>query len=135
MVFATGETLVRSVDHELRGAKYLLRLVPYRDSDDQIAGVVLTFVDVTTLVNAEAHHKVLIAELNHRVKNMLMVVISIAEHTKNADGDTVLKGAPKGEAYTNTFSEKADANLKAMGLDYDGTNFQPITVKLNPGGI
>jgi NitT/TauT family transport system substrate-binding protein len=60
--------------------------------------------------------------------------VNIAEHTKNADGDTVLKGAPKGEAYTNEFSQKADANLKSMGLDFDGTNFQPITVKLNPGG-
>jgi len=60
--------------------------------------------------------------------------VSIAEHTKNADGDTVLKGAPKGEAYTNVFSQKADDNLKAMGLDFDGTNFQPITVTLNPGG-
>lgn len=60
--------------------------------------------------------------------------VSIAEHTKNADGQTVLSGAPKGEAYTNEFTTKALANLKKMGLDYDGTNYQPITVKLNPGG-
>jgi NitT/TauT family transport system substrate-binding protein len=60
--------------------------------------------------------------------------INIAQNTKNADGDTVLKGAPKGEAYTNEFTQKALENLKNMGLDYEGTNFQPITVKLNPGG-
>jgi NitT/TauT family transport system substrate-binding protein len=60
--------------------------------------------------------------------------VSIAESTKNADGKTVLTGAPKGEAYTNEFTEKALANLKQMGLDYTGTDFKPITVKLNPGG-
>jgi NitT/TauT family transport system substrate-binding protein len=60
--------------------------------------------------------------------------IDIAEHTKNADGDTVLTGAPKGEAYTNEFTEKALDNLKKMGLDTTGKSFKPITVKLNPGG-
>jgi NitT/TauT family transport system substrate-binding protein len=60
--------------------------------------------------------------------------ISIAQQTKNADGDTVLKGEPKGEAYTNEFTEKALSNLKGMGLDTTGANFKPITVTLNPGG-
>jgi NitT/TauT family transport system substrate-binding protein len=60
--------------------------------------------------------------------------VNIAEHTKNADGDTVLKGAPTGEAYTNEFTQQALAKLKAMGLDTTGANFKPITVKLNPGG-
>jgi NitT/TauT family transport system substrate-binding protein len=60
--------------------------------------------------------------------------VDIAEHTKNADGDTVLTGAPKGEAYTNEFTEKALANLKKMGLDTTGKTFKPITVTLNPGG-
>jgi NitT/TauT family transport system substrate-binding protein len=60
--------------------------------------------------------------------------ISIAEHTKNADGQTVLTAAPQGEAYTNEFTTKALANLKKMGLDTTGANFKPITVTLNPGG-
>jgi NitT/TauT family transport system substrate-binding protein len=60
--------------------------------------------------------------------------VNIAEHTKNADGKTVLTGAPKGEAYTNEFTQKALTNLKGMGLDTTGANFKPITVKLNPGG-
>ena len=41
----------------------------------------VTLVDVTNLGRAEEHQKVLIAELNHRVKNMLAVVISIANAT------------------------------------------------------
>jgi NitT/TauT family transport system substrate-binding protein len=60
--------------------------------------------------------------------------IRIAQQTKNADGATVLKGAPKGEAYTNEFTVKALSNLKGMGLDTTGANFKPITVTLNPGG-
>ena len=60
--------------------------------------------------------------------------VNIAQHTKNADGDTVLTAAPTGEAYTNEFTEKALQNLKDMGLDTTGADFKPITVTLNPGG-
>ncbi|HEX3335483.1 MAG TPA: ABC transporter substrate-binding protein [Jatrophihabitans sp.] len=60
--------------------------------------------------------------------------VQVALKTKNADGATVLKAAPTGEAYTNAYTEKALANLKKMGLDTMGTTFQPITVTLNPGG-
>ncbi|HEX4183664.1 MAG TPA: CheR family methyltransferase [Caulobacteraceae bacterium] len=106
-VFATGELMERAIEHEARGAKYLLRLAPYRDSGDKIAGVVLTCVDITTLANAEAHQKVLIAELNHRVKNMLMVVISIAEHT--------YKDAPDARAFKDTLVKR----VKAMAQSYE----------------
>jgi NitT/TauT family transport system substrate-binding protein len=60
--------------------------------------------------------------------------VQVASSTKNADGATVLKAAPAGEAYTNQFTEEALTNLKKMGLDTTGTNFKPITVTLNPGG-
>jgi NitT/TauT family transport system substrate-binding protein len=60
--------------------------------------------------------------------------VQIASQTKNADGKTVLKGAPAGLAYTNEYTEKALANLRKMGLDTTGTNFKPITVTLNAGG-
>jgi NitT/TauT family transport system substrate-binding protein len=60
--------------------------------------------------------------------------VNIAQHTKNADGDTVLTAAPKGEAYTNEFTQKALANLRKLGLDTTGANFKPISVTLNPGG-
>jgi NitT/TauT family transport system substrate-binding protein len=60
--------------------------------------------------------------------------VTVAESTKNADGATVLKGAPKGLAYTNDYTVQALAKLKAMGLDTTGASYQPITVTLNPGG-
>ena len=60
--------------------------------------------------------------------------IKIAQSTKNADGDTVLKAAPTGEAYTNDYTQQALQKLKDMGLDTTGADFKPITVTLNPGG-
>ncbi len=59
---------------------------------------------------------------------------TVAAKTKNADGATVLKGAPKGLAYTNDYTVKALANLKTMGLDTTGATFKPITVELKAGG-
>jgi NitT/TauT family transport system substrate-binding protein len=60
--------------------------------------------------------------------------VDIAKGTKNADGDTVLKAAPAGEAYTNDYTEQALQNLEDMGLDTTGADFSPIEVTLNPGG-
>jgi NitT/TauT family transport system substrate-binding protein len=61
--------------------------------------------------------------------------VKIAQQTKNQDGDTVLTKAPEGLAYTNDYAQKALDALKASGdADVNGTDFKPITVKLNPGG-
>jgi PAS domain S-box-containing protein len=45
-----------SVEHEVRttdGKDFLMRLLPYRTSDDRIQGVVITFVDITQRKRAE----------------------------------------------------------------------------------
>jgi two-component system CheB/CheR fusion protein len=76
-----GETIEQQIEHAADGTKYLVRLIPYRGDDKQIDGVVVTFFDITQLVRAQAQQEVLIAELNHRVKNMLTVVIGIARQT------------------------------------------------------
>lgn len=86
-VFATGEMLERTIDQDRGSAYFLVRLAPYRGNGGTTDGVVVTFVDVTTLTQAEAHQRVLIAELNHRVKNMLMVVVGIAEQSYRATPD------------------------------------------------
>ena len=76
----------RTVSHLSGAGYYLARILPYRAPNNQIDGVLLTFVDVTSLVAAEEQQKVLAAELSHRVKNTLAVVSSIAERTLS-DGD------------------------------------------------
>jgi len=60
--------------------------------------------------------------------------VTVASSTKNADGATVLTKAPDASAYTNDYTTKALAKLKAMGLDTTGAGFKPTTVTLNAGG-
>jgi len=80
-LFGGGEVIERSVSLADGKAHYLARIHPYRARNNVIDGVVVTFVDVTGIVAAEAQQKVLAAELSHRVKNTLAVVSSIAERT------------------------------------------------------
>ena len=54
-----------------------MRITPYIAGNKEVVGAVVTLVDITTLAKAEEHQKVLIAEMNHRVKNMLAVIITI----------------------------------------------------------
>ncbi|OHV56921.1 ABC transporter substrate-binding protein [Pseudofrankia sp. BMG5.36] len=61
--------------------------------------------------------------------------VTIAKGTKNADGDTVLKGDPEGLAYTNDYVTKALADLKGQGVDVTGSGFKPETVTLEAGGV
>ncbi|OHV37735.1 MULTISPECIES: ABC transporter substrate-binding protein [Pseudofrankia] len=61
--------------------------------------------------------------------------VTIAKGTKNADGDTVLKGDPEGLAYTNDYVTKALADLKGEGVDVTGSGFKPATVTLEAGGV
>ena len=53
LVLASGEILERSIVDEAEASHYLLRLVPYRDSDLKIEGVVVTFVDVSSVTRVE----------------------------------------------------------------------------------
>jgi two-component system CheB/CheR fusion protein len=80
-VFATGELIEHQLPRDADRRHYLVRLMPYREEAKTIKGVVVSLMDVTTLADAEEHQQVLISELNHRVKNMLAVVISIVNST------------------------------------------------------
>jgi two-component system, chemotaxis family, CheB/CheR fusion protein len=76
-----GEVIERAVRLVEGKGHYLARILPYRSANNTIDGVLLTFVDVTSIVVAEEQQKILAAELSHRVKNTLTVVSSIAERT------------------------------------------------------
>ncbi|MFL9876574.1 CheR family methyltransferase [Paraburkholderia megapolitana] len=80
-VFASEQPRERRVDSADGSACYLVRFTPYRDSDRKTDGVVIAFVDITGLVRAEERQQVLIVELQHRTRNLLSVVQSIAQHT------------------------------------------------------
>jgi two-component system CheB/CheR fusion protein len=80
-VLQTLEPLERRVVRQDDKAHYLMRILPYRTPDSDVDGTIVTFVDVTSIVQAEQHQRLLVDELNHRVKNMLTVVISMATQT------------------------------------------------------
>ncbi|MDQ6647392.1 MAG: PAS domain-containing protein [Pseudomonadota bacterium] len=60
---------------------YLMRILPYIAKTPDNSGVVMTFIDVTALAQADARHKSMIGELNHRVRNMLAIVSAMANQT------------------------------------------------------
>jgi len=60
--------------------------------------------------------------------------VDISMTTKNQTGDTVLKKAPEGLAFTNDYINQAITTAKAAGVDVNGTAFQPKTVTLEAGG-
>ncbi|WP_407170386.1 CheR family methyltransferase [Bradyrhizobium sp. ORS 111] len=63
------------------GTRYIVRILPYRSIDNFIAGVVITFIDVTAITRAEERQRLLLSELQHRVRNMLGIVRSIARRS------------------------------------------------------
>ncbi|WP_407175146.1 CheR family methyltransferase [Bradyrhizobium sp. STM 3562] len=63
------------------GTRYIVRILPYRSIDNFIAGVVITFIDVTAITRAEERQRLLLSELQHRVRNTLGVVRSIARRS------------------------------------------------------
>ena len=76
----------RQVSRDDDGSHFLVQFSPYRDVDRAVAGVVVTFVDVTGLTRAEARLRVLVAELQHRTRNLLGVVQAIARQTLGKGG-------------------------------------------------
>ncbi|MET4022691.1 CheR family methyltransferase [Bradyrhizobium sp. S3.2.12] len=85
-VFAGADPIERRVGGEGQGPHYLVRLAPYRDGDRTIQGVVVTFIDVTSLTHSEARQRVLIAELQHRTRNLLSIVQALAQQTLGNGG-------------------------------------------------
>ncbi len=61
-------------------AHYLMRILPYTTASGAVEGVVVTFFDVTKVVEGEVLGT-LVAELNHRVRNMLQIVAAVSTHT------------------------------------------------------
>ncbi|WP_376705826.1 CheR family methyltransferase [Mesorhizobium sp. ISC25] len=105
-VFETGETLNHHLARDDNGRFHLVRINPYRDKGGGVQGVVVTLIDVTTLAQAEERQQVLISELNHRVKNMLAVVASITNRTR------------ENSASKDEFAEALIGRLQAMSRAY-----------------
>jgi two-component system, chemotaxis family, CheB/CheR fusion protein len=91
-----------------RPTHYLMRIMPYWSASGMTDGVLLTFVDVTLTIEAEAHQRMLVEELNHRVKNMLTIVIALATQT--------MERTRSPEAFFETFIGRVHAMASSYGL-------------------
>jgi PAS domain S-box-containing protein len=63
-----------------------LTVSPVKDAEGNIAGSSAIYRDITVRKRAEAREKLLIAELNHRVKNVLARVDMVAVSSRNGSG-------------------------------------------------
>lgn len=107
-VLASGALMERRTrGPEADAPHFLARLTPYRESGGATDGVVATFIDVTNIAKSEERQRNLVAELNHRVKNMLAVVVAITQQT--------LARAASPDAFAKAFL----ARLQAMARSHE----------------
>ncbi len=115
-VFGTGEPhegrasrvqLQRTPDAPLETVYLNFIYQPIRDGAGKVAGIFVQGHDVTDTILAAERQKLMIDELNHRVKNTLATVQSIAMQTARSHTD------PK------TFAESFQARLMALSHTHD----------------
>ncbi|HEV2703545.1 MAG TPA: CheR family methyltransferase, partial [Steroidobacteraceae bacterium] len=77
-VLSSLEPLERRVDRDDGKVHYIMRVLPYREPDSSASGVLVTFVDVTSIVEAEealvaadVRKDVFLATLSHELRNPL----------------------------------------------------------------
>ena len=115
-VFATGEPyegrasrvqLQRTPGAPLESRFLDFIYQPIRDATGAVAGIFVQGHDVTETVRSTERQKLMIDELNHRVKNTLATVQSIAMQTARSHGDP------------RTFAEGFQARLLALSHTHD----------------
>ena len=133
VAMATGGSAVQGIEAvapEAPGSKdYLISAAPLQVGNDLVSGCVITMVDLTHRKQAEKQQLLLMRELDHRVKNTLALVLSIAGRTLHHE-DT-LEGFQK--AFTGRIQALAAThNLLAENSWNDLTIRDVITSELAP---
>jgi two-component system CheB/CheR fusion protein len=84
-VLETLRPLERRIAREDRSMHSIMRILPYREPDSTVSGVLVTFVDVTSIVQAEAallegdlRKDVFLATLSHELRNPLAPIRNAA---------------------------------------------------------
>jgi two-component system, chemotaxis family, CheB/CheR fusion protein len=83
VVLDSGQLIERNVRRADGRAHYMMRLLPYLGRHNVIEGVIVTFFEVTKIIEGETQQRALVEEMNHRVRNMLTVVHAVATQTIN----------------------------------------------------
>lgn len=92
---------------------------PIFDDDHRVTRVLATSRDITGEMQSEAQRQLLVNELNHRVKNTLATIQSIASQSlRNAGVDLAVRGAFEGRlmAIAATHNVLTDENWSAASL-------------------
>jgi two-component sensor histidine kinase len=100
------------VEVKLRGngfakSTFLLSAGPLIDENKSNVGSIVTLTDITELKRGEEQQATMVAELNHRVKNILAIVQSVAAQTVRSSGTL--------ENFANAFTGR----LKAIAIAHD----------------
>jgi PAS domain S-box-containing protein len=99
------------------GRTFLLSAGPLLDEAKTAVGSIVTLTDITARKRSEEQQTMLVAELNHRVKNILAIVQSVAAQTLRNVGSL------------DTFNERFAGRLRALALAHD------ILTKTRWGGV
>jgi PAS domain S-box-containing protein len=99
---------VRLNGHErAKNRTFLLSAGPLLDPTEQSVGSIVTLTDITARKRAEEQQLLLVAELNHRVKNILAIVQSVAAQT--------VRTSPSLDAFKTNFGGR----LRALAVAHD----------------
>jgi len=91
----------------MRKRFFLLSAGPLLNDARQTVGSIVTLTDITARKRAEDQQTMLVAELNHRVKNILAIVQSVAAQTV------------RGSSSLETFNVAFSGRIKALALAHD----------------
>ena len=108
IVLEIGKTVRRRIQRSDSSAHYLMHILPYVTETRKVDGALITFVDVSELVEFESQLRTMVEELNHRVRNMLAVVGSIATQT--------LAAAPEPAKFATAFMGRINSMAKGYSL-------------------
>jgi len=75
------QPLERRVTKRDGSTHFLMRIAPYRTAENRVDGALLTFVDVSSVVQTEQYNRLLVDELNQRVSSVLALVTELATRT------------------------------------------------------
>ena len=85
-VLSSLEPLERRVERDDDSMHYIMRILAYREPDSTVSGVLVTFVDVTSIVEAEEQlvaadmrKDVFLATLSHELRNPLAPIRMAAQ--------------------------------------------------------
>jgi two-component system CheB/CheR fusion protein len=107
-VVETGSPRERRITKRDRSIHYLMRILPYRANENDRDGALITFGDVTAPAQAEQQQRLLVHEVNHRLRNMLAVINAVAAQS--------LARAESLEGFRGSFMGRVGALARSHGL-------------------